>query len=467
MSQITDPRNLNSLLLQGAGGAAAVEIARCIAAAGGRALLVGGCVRDALLGLVPTDYDIEIFGLEMPALEAALGRHWKAAAVGRSFGVLKLKGLPIDLSIPRTESRSGPRHTDFVVSGDPHLSVAEAASRRDFTINSMYWDPLAEELEDPFGGLDDLRQRRLRHTSAKFSEDPLRVLRAMQFIARFGLTADPSTVALCRELTPDHISAERQLAEWDKLILKGNEPSAGLAFLHACGWTNFYPELLALVGCPQDPQWHPEGDVWTHTLHCMDAFAAARIGDDEEDRVVGWSVLCHDFGKPATTFCDEEDSRIRSPNHEEAGVEPCRTFMARLTREQKLIDAVVVLVRDHLKPFELYRNQSSDSAIRRLARRVGRIDRLIRVAEADCSGRPPLPPDFTPFRWLEERARQLEIEASKPAPLVMGRHLIQLGLTPGEHFKRILDQCYEAQLDGAFHSEEDGIKYLKKILGEG
>lgn len=463
MSKIIDPRNLNTLLLQSTAGGAVLDLANCIATAGGKALLVGGCVRDALTGSAPTDFDIEVYGLEMNRLETALAGHWKTVAVGRSFGVLKVKGLPIDLSIPRTESRSGPRHTDFIVRGDPQLSLVEAAARRDFTINAIYWDPLGETLQDPFGGLDDLRDGQLRHTSEKFAEDPLRVLRAMQFIARFHLTADPATVALCRQLTPAHISAERQLAEWDKLLLQGSKPSAGLDFLRHCGWVRFYPELNALIDCPQDPQWHPEGDVWSHTLHCMDAFANARIDDVEEDRIVGWAVLCHDFGKPATTFTDD-DGRIRSPNHEEAGVTPSTDFLTRICREHKLIDAVIPLVREHLKPFELFRNQSSDGAIRRLARRVGRIDRLIRVAEADCAGRPPLEPDFTAFRWLEDKARQLAIAARRPAPLIKGRHLIQLGHQPGKHFKELLDQCYEAQLDGAFDDEDAGVGFLKGLL---
>lgn len=463
MSELIDPTALAPLLLRGAAGGAVRDIASCICGAGGKALLVGGCVRDALTGCVPTDYDIEVYGLELDRLEAALHRRWKTVTVGRSFGVLKVKGLPIDLSIPRTESRCGPRHTDFIVRGDPHLPLVEAAARRDFTINALYWNPLEEKLEDPFGGLDDLRRGRLRHTSEKFAEDPLRVLRAMQFIARFHLTADPATIALCSRLSPVHISAERQLAEWDKLILQGSRPSAGLEFLRQSGWTRHYPELHALIDCPQDPQWHPEGDVWTHTLHCMDAFARHRIGDTQEDRIVGWAVLCHDFGKPATTFTDSA-GRIRSPNHEEAGVAPTEDFMSRISRERKLLDGIIPLVRDHLKPFDLFRDQSSDGAIRRLARRVGRIDRLIRVAEADCAGRPPLEADFTAFRWLEEKARQLAIADRKPAPLIKGRHLIQLGLRPGKHFKELLDRCYEAQLDGTFSDEEGGMGYLRSLL---
>lgn len=454
---------MDALLTRGAEGDSIRDIARRVATAGGRALLVGGCVRDALLGSSAKDFDIEVYGLEMDRLEAILAPRWRTITVGRSFGVLKIKGFDIDISIPRTESQAGPRHTDFVVKGDPGLTIEQAASRRDFTINTIYWDPLALVLEDPCGGIDDLKQGLLRHTSEKFAEDPLRVLRAMQFIARFELRATPATVELCSTLSPQHLSAERQLAEWDKLILQGKLPSAGLSFLREVGWTVHYPELHALIDCPQDPEWHPEGDVWTHTLHCMDAFARNRIGNSEEDRIVGWAVLCHDFGKPLTTFTDA-DQRIRSPKHEEAGVPPTEAFLGRMCREHKFLDAVIPLVRHHLKPFDLYRGQSSDGAVRRLARRVGRIDRLIRVAEADSAGRPPLEFDPTPFRWLEDKARQLAISDQRPHPLIKGRHLMQLGLAPGSHFTPLLEQCYEAQLDGTFSTEEEGIRYLKTLL---
>lgn len=458
-----DPARIAGLLLRGADGDAIRDIARRVTAAGGRALLVGGCVRDSLLGNPAKDFDIEVYGLDMDQLEEILQPRWRTITVGRSFGVLKIKGFDIDISIPRTESRFGPRHTDFIVQGDPGLSIAQAASRRDFTLNTIYWDPLTLTLEDPCGGIDDLRQGLLRHTSEKFAEDPLRVLRAMQFIARFELQATAATVEMCRTLSPQHLSAERQLAEWEKLILQGKRPSAGLSFLRQVGWTIHYPELHALIDCPQDPQWHPEGDVWTHTLHCVDAFAARRIGNRDEDRIVGWGVLCHDLGKPLTTFADT-DHRIRSPKHEEAGVQPTEAFLGRMCREHKLLEAVIPLVRDHLKPFDLYRDQSSDGAVRRLARRVGRIDRLIRVAEADSAGRPPLESDPAPFRWLEDKARQLAIGDQKPHPLIKGRHLVQLGLAPGKSFTPLLDQCYEAQLDGAFSTEEEGIRYLKTLL---
>ncbi len=441
-------------------------IAAKVADAGGRALLVGGTVRDAFLGHPTVDLDIEVFGLAPEELRQVLAEDFKLDLVGQSFGVLKIRHLAIDIAIPRRESKRGLGHKGFEIHSDPDLSLEEAASRRDFTVNAMAWDPLREELLDPFGGLGDLKRRILRHVSDKFSEDPLRVLRGMQFIARFALEPAPETVELCRRIEPEGLASERIFDEWRKLLLQGVEISRGLEFLRACGWVKYFPELERLIDCPQDPQWHPEGDVWTHTGHVMDAFARERLGDSWEDLVVGLACLCHDFGKPATTFVDD-DGRIRSPGHEEEGDEPTRGFLARLTNQESLAAEVVPLVREHLKPIHLYKADAGAAAIRRLARRVGRIDRLVRVCRADHAGRPPLPFDGFPAGfWLLAKAAALEVAASKPEPIVMGRHLIELGLEPGPHFKQILDACFEAQLDGEFGDLDAGLEVARRAIEE-
>ena len=258
-------------------------------------------------------------------------------------------------------------------------------------------------------------------------------------------------------MEPEGLAPERVFEEWRKLILKGRRPSRGLSFLRSSGWIRHFPELLAMVHCPQDPEWHPEGDVWTHTLHVMDAFARERIDDGWEDLVVGFACLCHDIAKPSTTAFS--DGRWRSPGHEEAGEEPTRSFLGRMSEQQRLIEEVVPLVREHLKPWMLYRDRASASAVRRLARRVGRIDRLVRVARADQAGRPPLPADgFTAGEWLLEQAERLELDSQAPRPIVLGRHLIALGLEPGRHFGPLLESCFEAQLDGAFDDLEGGLQ---------
>ena len=432
--------------------------------AGGRALLVGGTVRDTLLGLPAREIDVEVFGIPPHRLLEILGAHFTLDLVGKAFGVVKLRDHPIDVSIPRRESKRGLGHKGFEIRSDPDLTPEEAALRRDFTINAVAFDPLTGERIDPLGGARDLEARILRHAGPQFAEDPLRVLRAMQLAARFDLAVAKETVALCSTLDLEELPRERIFEEWKKLLLLGKRPSLGLAFLREAAWIRFFPELAALIGCPQDPEWHPEGDVWIHTLHCMDAFAGERIGDALEDLVVGFGVLCHDLGKPSTTV--SEGGRIRSPGHEPGGLEPTRRFLARLTDRRDLFEAVLPLVRHHLRPDELYRTEAGDAAVRRLARSAGRIDRLVRVARADRMGRPPLPFDgFPAGTWLLERAEALAVKDAVPRPLVMGRHLIALGLEPGPRFREILDRCYEAQLDGTFDDPDGGVRYVRNLLG--
>ena len=449
---------------------AVLEVARRISAAGGRALLVGGCVRDSLLGREADvkDFDFEVYGIPMEKLLATLETKFKLDIVGLSFGVIKLHHFDIDIALPRRETKLGLGHKAFETAHDPFLSIAEAAARRDFTINAIYRDPLTGEVIDPWGGQRDLEQRILRHISPHFSEDPLRVLRAMQFIARFGLTPAPETIAICKTMTPENLPRERLFDEWAKLLTKGTAISAGLSFLRATGWVRHYPELASLIGCQQDPAWHPEGDVWDHTCHCLDAFAAARDKNSSnayEDLIVGLAVLCHDFGKPATSHYDPAAKHIRSRGHDEAGVEPTRNFLSRLTSEVRLMREVPALVRHHMRPYALWKGKSGDSAIRRLAADVVRIDRLLRVAAADDGGRPPLPPDPIPLDWLAAQAERLRIKDAAPKPIIQGRDLIAAGLKPGVCFGSIIRKCYAAQLDGAFTEREGAITFLHRTIG--
>jgi tRNA nucleotidyltransferase (CCA-adding enzyme) len=440
------------------------EVCEVVRTAGGNALLVGGCVRDAALGIGAADLDLEVYGIEPPRLIELLQSRFDIDLVGRSFGVLKLRGAPIDVSIPRRESKRGLGHRGFEIASDPNMHPHEAATRRDFTINAIALDPRDGRVYDPFDGLADLQSRVLRHTTEKFSEDPLRVLRGMQFVARFELQPAAETIELCRNISPEGLPAERIMGEWEKLIIQGSRPSRGLAFLNDCGWIRYFPELEALIGCEQNSQWHPEGDVWIHTLHCMDAFAAKRTGDKREDLIVGLAVLCHDLGKPLTTT-REPGGRITAKRHDIAGVDLTRQFLRRMTNEPALVEAVVPLVACHTAPFQLYQARASDAAVRRLARRVERIDRLVRVAHADQSGRPPLVVDpFHAGEWLLERAREMAIECQAPQPLVMGRHLIQLGMEPGPALGSVLEECFNRQLDGEFSTLANGLECARSIL---
>ena len=441
--------------------AAVNEVAELVKSAGGRALLVGGCVRDRLLGGEPKDFDIEVYGLSPETLQQTLSRKFELDLVGVSFGVIKLHGHDIDVALPRRETKLGEGHRAFEMEYDPSLPIEEASSRRDFTINAIYMDPLTDEIIDPWNGRVDLEKRILRHVSDHFREDPLRVLRGMQFVARFDLTAAPETIDVCRSMTPEGLAQERLMGEWSKLLLQGMKISKGLNFLRDVGWVKYYPELEALIGCEQAPEWHPEGDVWNHTLCCLDAIDEWRTGED--DLVVGLAVLCHDFGKPACSKFDPAKGRIRSLGHDEEGVAPTLSFLRRLTNEERLFKEVPPLVRMHMRPFAMWRDKSSDGAIRRLAAKVVRIDRLCRVAAADDAGRPPFPRDPTSYLWLAEQAKRLEVEAAAPKPIVMGRHLLELGMKPGPEFKRILDRCFEAQLDGVFSDLQSGVAYLKSL----
>ena len=436
------------------------KIEQLVRRAGGRTWLVGGSVRDLVLGQQPRDLDLEVTGVPPGQIHALLTEHFSVQFVGKAFAVFKLQGLPVDLSIPSRTLSDDTSLPGLLRQADPNMPIDEALARRDFTINAMAWDPDTMELRDPFNGRGDLDARILRHASNRFAEDPLRVLRGMQLAARLELTVAPETVALCQTLSQEGQPSERLWEEWKKLLLQGRKPSLGLQFLRHCGWLRFYPELASLEGCPQDPIWHPEGDVWIHTLHCLDWFAAERTGDEPDDLAVGLGVLCHDFGKPVTT--KEEYGHVSSRGHESEGTGPTQRFLERLTNQHSLIDEVVPLVLCHLRPRALHDANASDSAVRRLARQVQRIDRLVRVARADHAGRPPKQFDgFPAGEWLLARARQLEVDRQTPSPIIMGRHLLELGIQPGPDMGRLVDDCYEAQLDGVFATLEEGLAYAK------
>lgn len=450
-------------ILEGSGpvGDAVRTIAELVRREGGRALLVGGCVRDSLLGRSPDDFDLECFGIGAERLRSVLSKRFSLDLVGASFGIFKLHHFDVDVAIPRRETKLGLGHKAFETECDPSLSLEDAAARRDFTANAIYEDPLTEEILDPWNGRVDLERGILRHVSAHFREDPLRVLRGMQFVARFGFSPAQETIAACRTMEPENLPKERLMGEWRKMLVKGVVISAGLQFLRDAGWTKYYPELAALIGCRQDPEWHPEGDAWNHTLCCLDAFASARTGDDDDDLIVGLAVLCHDFGKPATTAWDPRKRRIRSLGHDEAGVAPTLSFLRRLTNEERLLREVPPLVQLHMRPFAMWKDKASDAAIRRLAVRAGgRLDRLLRVAAADDAGRPPFPRDPAALEWLAAQAERLRVADSAPKPLVMGRDLIALGMKPGVEFGNILKAVYEAQLDGKFDTRENGLKFI-------
>jgi tRNA nucleotidyltransferase (CCA-adding enzyme) len=444
--------------------------------AGGRPRLVGGCVRDWLLGLEPKDFDIEVFGLDYERLQRALAPFGPTDLVGRSFGVLKVRlgGAEYDFSLPRRESKTGAGHRGFAVEPEPDLTEGEAAARRDFTINSIAYDPLDQRVIDPHGGERDLGARVLRHTSEAFVEDPLRVLRAFQFAARFELTLAPETAALCRSISDSYreLPVERVWGEWDKWATKSVKPSLGLAALKESGWLKHFPEIAQLDGLPQEPEWHPEGDALTHTGHCLDAAVTLEIwksGDVAVRRVLMFAVLAHDFGKATTTHQAERRRQLRwvSPGHEAAGAPLVEGFLQRIGAPHDLIAFVRPLVVNHLAHHH-GQTHFRDTTVRRLARKIApaTMDELIAVMTADHLGRPPLVSEEALRRILELRdaAARLAIADRAPQPIVLGRHLIALGMKPGPNFRPALDAAFESQLDGAFYDEEGGVLWMRNYL---
>lgn len=440
-----------------------LDYARAVQAADGRALIVGGFVRDQLLGLSSKDYDFEVFGLTIDALERVLSQFGEVIAVGKSFGVLRLKHVDIDFSIPRRDNKVGRGHKDFRVEFDPQMSFEDAARRRDLTVNSIGFDPLSGELLDPFGGEQDLRDRVLRATDARtFGEDALRGLRVAQFHARLEMAPDDELRELCRRLDLEDLSGERIWEEFAKLLLRSRRPSMGFEFLRETELLRFFPELEAMVGVPQDPIWHPEGTVWEHTMMVLDEAATLRNGDSNHDLVLMYAALCHDLGKPWTTFTDDE-GRIRSPNHEPEGVGPTERFLGRMRASGDLIGKVAILVRYHLAPAQFHRD-ATPKAYRRLARKLGEYDAnlalLAELARADHFGRTTpdaLAREFPAGEAFIARSRELAVEERADPDVVMGRHLIARGMRPGPEFGPLLQRCRDVQ-------DETGLDDAERIL---
>jgi len=452
-----------------------IKLAEAIQSNDGRAMLVGGCVRDELMGIEPKDWDVEVYGIQPKKLREILDEFGEVNAVGEAFTVYKI-GQDLDVAIPRRERKVAKGHKGFVVEGDPEMSFEEASRRRDFTVNAILKDVLTGEIIDNFEGRKDIEKGILRMVSPKtFAEDSLRVLRAAQFAARLGYDIDEETADLCKKIDLTDLPSERIWGEFEKLLLKAEKPSIGLKWLYDLGVVDqLFPELKSLVGVPQEPEWHPEGDVDVHTLLVADE--ARKLIDDldyAKKVTVMLGALCHDFGKPATT--EFFDGRWRSHAHDVAGVEPTETFLDKLNIHTldgyDVRKQVIQLVIHHLKPGMFYkvRDEMGDGAFRRLARKV-EPDLLYRVAKADSLGRNP---DWVPkekhFKaeaqeWFIEKIRELDIEVEAPKPILLGRHLIEFGLEPSPRFGEVLDEVFEKQLDGKIETIDEAKKYAREIL---
>jgi len=445
-----------------------------------KAIVVGGSVRDHFLKLPIKDYDIEVYGLEtMEELEKILSEFGSVNLVGKSFGVLKFvhEKEEYDFSFPRVEEKVSAGHRGFEVQTNGEMDFKTAAKRRDFTINAMGYDIEEKSFLDPFNAQLDIELQTLRHIDDNsFVEDPLRVYRAVQFSARFEYALAEETKVLCRDMISkgllEELPYERVYGELKKLLLKAKKPSLGFELMRELGVLQYFPELQAIIDVPQDPTWHPEGDVWTHTMMCIDAMQTnilhssfSTLHSKDKLRLL-FAILCHDFGKASTTAFDEEKGRLRAIGHEAAGVEPTKRFMYRLTSEHDFIESILPLVEYHLMPSQFYKNGAKSKAIRRLATKVN-IEELVLVAKADFLGRSSeeaLSGVYEAGEWLLEKAKGLKVQNKPLDNLLQGRDLIALGMKPSPEFKLILDEVYELQMEGDLSTKEEALAYIAKRI---
>jgi tRNA nucleotidyltransferase (CCA-adding enzyme) len=292
----------------------------------------------------------------------------------------------------------------------------------------------------------------------------------MQIAARFAMEPDAQLVALCGALDLSDLPGERMHVEFDKLLLRAEQPSRGLAWLRATDLLRFFPELAALVGVAQDPAWHPEGDVWVHTAMALDAAAELRTGGGDDPALM-YAVLCHDFGKPRTTR--ERGGRVVAHGHEDEGVAAARRFLERLRASNALTAQVLALVEHHRAPVQLPRNRASARAYRRLARRLeeARVSAALleRVARADHLGRTT--PDAIARRFAEGDQFLAAIDAHEipvggPRDVVWGRHLLAIGVAPGPEYARILARCREIQDETGWSDPEAILRRALEVLPE-
>ena len=436
-----------------------------------KAIVVGGAVRDYFLELPIKDYDVEVFGLDsIEKLQEILSLFGSVNIVGKSFGVVKFyyEGEEYDFSLPRRDEKVGQGHRGFDIVIDTQMDFTQASRRRDFTINALGYDIEESIFLDPHNAKDDMQNKILRHIdNESFVEDPLRVYRAVQFCARFGYSLANETFDLCKQMVIDgllsELPKERIYTEWKKLLLKSPKPSIGFELMRELGILRYFEELQALIDIPQSPKWHPEGDVWIHTMMCVDEMVGLLGVDEKQNLRYMFAILCHDLGKATATTIDE-DGRIRAIDHEYQGVAPTKSLLYRLTDEHEFIDSILPLVEHHLKPSQFYKGKSKDKAIRKLATKVD-ISELIIVAKADFLGRTTdeaLEGVYHAGEWLEEKSKNLKV-ASKPLDnLLQGRDLISLGMKPSPKFREILDRVYELQLDGILEDKQRALEWVRR-----
>lgn len=451
----------------------AQAVAGKVAASGGRTFFVGGYVRDRMLNRENKDIDIEVHGIEPKILEGILDELGGRTEMGASFGIYGLKGTGLDIAMPRREEATGRGHRDFRVYVDPYLGTEKAARRRDFTINAMMEDVISGEIVDPFGGAADLEAGVLRHVDGKtFGEDPLRVLRAAQFAARFQFQVAEETVALARTMDLTALAAERIMGELEKALLKAERPSVFFEVLREMDQlTVWFPEVEDLIGVRQSPVHHPEGDVWNHTMLVMDQAAKLRDGAALKPELtlkpelpLGFmlSALCHDFGKAITT--EEVDGKIHALLHEIKGLPLVEQFLGRLTTNKKLTAYVLNMTELHMKPNVIAAKRPKLKSTNRMFDQSLDPEGLILLARADHLGRPGTEILVENEDFLIERLERFRQVMDRP--YVMGADLVQAGLHPGPEFSEILAYGHKLRLAGI--DKENALRqtlsYAKKVM---
>ena len=420
---------------------------------GGRTFYVGGFVRDKILGIENKDMDIEVHGIQPAVLREILSEVGEPISYGSSFGVYSLKGYDIDIAMPRKEHATGKGHRDFEVFVDPFIGTAEAARRRDFTMNAVMEDVLTGELVDPFGGKQDLENGIIRHIDPEtFVEDPLRVLRGAQFASRFGFNIADDTSDLFRSMDLSALSRERVEDELKKALLKGKKPPVFFEVLRSAdGLDVWFPEVKALIGIEQDPKFHPEGDVWTHTMEVLDRAARYRY-KTKNPYAFMLLALTHDFGKAVTT--EVVNGRIHAYDHETEGLPAIETFLRRITNESEVISYVLNMVPLHMKPNVVAASKSAVKVTNRMFDRAAAPEDLIYFAMSDkpvMSGDNPFTGDP---EFLFERYELYEEMMSRP--YVTGNDLTEKGLEPGEYFSDVLAYAHKLRLAGT--EKESALK---------
>ncbi|MBQ9826543.1 MAG: tRNA nucleotidyltransferase [Firmicutes bacterium] len=438
--------------------ALAEKIAEKARSAGGRVFYVGGCVRDKLLygGELRGDIDIEVHGVEPAVLWDALDSLGEPLQYGSSFGIYGLSGSALDIAIPRKEHATGRGHRDFEVFTDPFIGAEAAARRRDFTVNALMEDVLTGEIVDPYGGREDLEKRVLRCVDpASFIEDPLRVLRCARFAAVLGFSVDPATVELCSGMDLATLSRERVEGELKKALMGSEKPSVFFETLRRMRQLSpWFAELEQTVGLEQDPEYHPEGDVWTHTMEVLDRAAGYR-GKAEQPYPFMMLALTHDLGKITTT--EFVKGRIHAYGHESAGLPIIEGFLRRLTDEAALTGYVLNMAELHMKPNMMAFNKSPVKSTNKMFDQAASAQDLIYMAMSDH----PVKSGDTPFSgdagFLFERLERYRETMAQP--YVMGRDLIAAGLEPGENFGELLEYAHKLRLAGI-----DKQTALKQVL---